>query len=91
MALTIEETLLGSFTGHNGAGAITLTGAKVGDVLVVIRNTSATSPGDYREFFEKTISVADQVQQTSTSDYSSITFDVVLVRPVTTAVVVTES
>jgi hypothetical protein len=55
-------------TGHNGAGAATATGAKVGDVvLAVIDLTDGTT---ITSGFEAAITVADQIQQTSATDYS---------------------
>lgn len=55
--------------GSNGAGAVTFTGAKVGDAVSNVANmgdgTDATSS------FESTVSVADQVQQTSVSNLSA--------------------
>ena len=53
-------------TGKNGAGACTMTGAKVGDkVICAISWTDGTDAGSV---FESTITVADQIQQSSASD-----------------------
>lgn len=53
-------------TGKNGAGACTMTGAKVGDkVICAISWTGGT---DAASLFESTITVADQLQQSSASD-----------------------
>ena len=52
--------------GLNGAGAVTVTGALVGDHIELVLNlTDAT---DATASFESTVSVAGQVQQTSASD-----------------------
>lgn len=47
------------------AGAITLTGAAVGDTVVSC--TDLTTPGDGSAKFETTISVANQIQQLAAS------------------------
>jgi hypothetical protein len=60
-------------TGSNGAGACTLTGARVGDqVEGIVRIDS--SPADASASFEATITVADQIQQSSASNLSAQTF-----------------
>lgn len=64
-------------TGRNGAGACTLTGAKVGDK--VIGNINLTDAADAKASFETTITVADQIQQSSASDLSTKKFAVTLV------------
>ena|SRR5258708_5471628 len=61
------------FTGSNGAGACTLTGANVGDNVEGIVRVDA-SPADNLANFESIISVANQIQQTSASNLSSQTF-----------------
>lgn len=62
------------FTGHNGTGAVTLTGTKVGDkVLMLVDLTDST---DGSASFEATITVNDQIQQTSASNLSAKTFTI---------------
>jgi hypothetical protein len=56
--------------GKNGTGAVTLTGAKVGD-LVIGAAQIGTTPGDAKSKFETVITVVDQIQQTSATDLSS--------------------
>lgn len=69
------------FTGKNGAGACTLTGAAVGDkVCGMIINETDISDGS--SSFESTITVADQIQQSSGSNLSAKQFTVMLIRPV---------
>jgi hypothetical protein len=62
--------------GRNGAGSITLTGAKVGDKVAgpgAAYNT--TTPGmAAAATFESTITVADQIQQVSASNLSASSF-----------------
>lgn len=62
------------FDGRNGAGAITLTGAAVGDrVLALIGVTTATGAmvvGTIPTQFEGTISVVNQIQQALAGDLS---------------------
>lgn len=64
--------------GSNGVGAITVTGAKVGDSVEMVINL--TSPADASSSFEASVSVAGQVQQTSASNLSGSTF-LFLVQP----------
>jgi hypothetical protein len=57
--------------GSNGAGAVTVTGTKVGDnVELVLDLTDAT---DVTSSFEATVSVAGQVQQTAVTNLSGKT------------------
>lgn len=55
--------------GKNGAGALTLTGAKVGDK---VRNAMQITDtiGDVTSSFESVITVADQIQQSAATDLS---------------------
>jgi hypothetical protein len=55
-------------SGNNGAGACTLTGAKVGDKVIGVINL--TDAADVKASYESTITVADQIQQTSATDLS---------------------
>lgn len=64
------------FTGHNLAGACTATGAKVGDKVVGIVNL--TTPASGTSLFEATITVADQIQQSSATDLSAKVFALLL-------------
>jgi hypothetical protein len=56
--------------GRNGAGALTLTGAKVGDRVAGVYNV--TTPGNSGANFETVITVADQIQQSSASNLSAV-------------------
>ncbi|MGY3393449.1 hypothetical protein ACVWW6_006040 [Bradyrhizobium sp. USDA 3311] len=53
----------------NGAGAVTLAGAVVGDVVESVVNL--TTPGDVTSSFESVISVAGQIQQTAATNLSA--------------------
>ncbi len=55
--------------GKNGAGALTLTGAAVGDKVIGVANL--TTPGDLKASFETTITVVNQIQQSSATDLSA--------------------
>jgi hypothetical protein len=63
--------------GHNGVGAVTLTGAKVGDVVIGVVNV--TDGASLSSSFESKITVADQIQQSSVSDLSTKKLSVLLV------------
>lgn len=64
--------------GHNGAGAATLTGAKVGDVVLGISNVTDHATLLPTTDFEAAITVNDQIQQVSASDLSLKTIVVLL-------------
>lgn len=55
-------------TASNGAGAVTLTGAVIGDTVENV--TNITTQGDVTSSFEATISVAGQIQQTAATNLS---------------------
>ncbi len=61
--LTGGSTFIKAVTGLSAAGAVTLTGAAVGDVVVSV--TNLTTPGDASSSFETTITVANQIQETA--------------------------
>lgn len=65
-------------TGHNGAGAVTLTGALHGSSVFEVANDGDFS--DLSSDFEATISTAGQIQQTSASDLSATTLDIALLQ-----------
>jgi len=69
-------------TGHNGAGACTATGLKIGDVVLVVSfakvpSAVATTQAGLTAF-ESTITVADQIQQTGAADLHLEAFDVLV-------------
>lgn len=70
----VQRMLTGQ--GHNGTGVATLTGAKVGDKVVGVSNV--TDHVTASASFETTITVADQIQQSSASDLSAKTIIVLL-------------
>jgi fibronectin-binding autotransporter adhesin len=55
--------------GKNGTGALTLTGALIGDAVVAVANL--TTPGDVKSSYEATVSVNGQIQQSSASNLSA--------------------
>lgn len=69
-----------SFTGKSGSGACTLTGAAVGDQVIGIAGLEAASIGGADALYEATITVADQIQQSSSNNLSANHYLVVL-RP----------
>lgn len=83
MSLSTNIVLTGSATGRNGTGAITLTGARVGDVVYCTPNTtdSFTNGNDQ---LETSISVDDEVQQVSSNNLTSVTWTIFLFRPIAT-------
>jgi hypothetical protein len=69
---------LSAFTGKNLAGACTLTGAKVGDVVAGV--VCITDGDDQAANFETTITVADEIQQSAASNLSTKKYTVLLVK-----------
>ena len=65
-----------AFTGKNGAGACTCTGAVVGDAVIGIVNITDVSTAT--SSFETTITVVDEIQQSSSSNLSTKKFAVIL-------------
>jgi hypothetical protein len=62
-------------TGLSAAGAVTLTGAVVGDVVSKVYDQNAANWVDVTADFEATISVANQIQETvSVSGHQIIVF-----------------
>lgn len=64
--------------GRNLAGAVTATGAAVGDRVVGVAGLTAGDLGDKSALFEATITVVDEIQQTSATDESENDYLVVL-------------
>lgn len=58
-------------TGRSGAGAITLTGAVVGDVVIGVAGLSAGALGAATASFETAITVVNQVQQSAAGNLSA--------------------
>ena len=69
---------LSAFTGKNGAGACTLTGAKVGDIVAGV--VCITDGDDQSANFETTITVVDEIQQSSASNLSTKKYSVFLIK-----------
>lgn len=68
----LNRVKLLSFTGRSGAGACTLTGAAVGDVVQGV--TGISTVGGAAASFETVITVVNQIQQTSASNLSAVTY-----------------
>jgi predicted secreted protein len=67
-----------TFTGKNGAGACTCTGAVVGDIVIALYATSGTYTGVPATDFETVITVNGQIQQIAVADLHLVTFAVKL-------------
>lgn len=61
--------------GRASAGALTLTGAKVGDVVAGVANV--TVPGDAKASFEAVITVANQIQQITGTSTNVLQFTLI--------------
>lgn len=60
-----------SFDGKNGAGACTAVGAVVGDKVLYVAGLTGGALGNASASYEATITVVDQIQQSSASDLSA--------------------
>jgi ABC-type uncharacterized transport system ATPase component len=78
-AVTVKMDII-SFAGRNGAGACTMTGVKAGDVVLTVTGTVAADVGDKASLFETTITVNDQIQQSSATDLSTKVFMALILR-----------
>ncbi|WP_175692953.1 hypothetical protein [Burkholderia ambifaria] len=65
-----------TFNGGTGAGPVTVAGLNVGDVMV------RCVPDGFTDGFEPVISVAGQIQQNASLDWSSVQFTAYLLRGV---------
>ena len=60
-----------AFAGAATAGACTATGLKVGDKILSVTGVAAGTVGTQAASFETAVTVADQIQQSSSSNLSS--------------------
>lgn len=83
---TIGATLLRvSVSGRNGAGAVSVTGLEVGDILLWSFFENAGPPPTYEppgSIFEARVTVADEIQQVFTNDLTGDNFTLILLRGV---------
>ena len=79
-SLDYVNVLSVQITGRNGLGSISVPGTKVGDSVLVQSGPSFIAPGS-ADSFETAISVADEIQQVSTADLTTNTFNIILLRP----------
>lgn len=75
----ISGTIQFSFNGRNGAGAVSVSGLKVGDKILRLTQSGTDYTAD-PTMMEWVISVDDQIQQISGGNLSTYAFDAVAVR-----------
>lgn len=80
MGVPIGTLSFTPFSGRNGSGSITVTGTKAGDLVAGIYYNNHWTPPYPSGVFESVITVDDQIQQLSASDFSSDTFTLVVFR-----------
>jgi hypothetical protein len=80
LAAVITKMDIISFAGHNGAGVCTMTGVKVGDVVLSVTGQVAADVGDKSSLFEAAITVNDQIQQSSATDLSTKVYMALILR-----------
>jgi hypothetical protein len=80
LAAMLQKLVLATFTGHNDAGACTLTGATTDSIVLCIANLSTPGITPTTDF-ETLISVVDQIQQSATDNNSAVNY-VILLAPV---------
>jgi hypothetical protein len=78
MSASICAILNAQVAGNNGAGAVSISGLNVGDIVVHV--VSVSGDGLYDGLFEPVVSVANELQQTSSENLSAVTLTVVLIR-----------
>lgn len=83
MSNTVTFPAIGraDFNGVNGAGAVSVPGLDVGDLVTFY----AQAPGGWQTpggIFEDVISVAGEIQQISSNDLSPYTFTILFLRAV---------
>jgi len=78
-AVTAKMDII-SFAGRNLAGACTATGLRVGDIVLSVTGQVAADVGDKSSLFEGTITVADQIQQSSATDLSTRVYMALILR-----------
>jgi hypothetical protein len=60
-----------TFSGHNLAGACTVTGVHANDLVVSVTGLAAGTEGDKSTSFESVVTVNDQIQQSAAADLSA--------------------
>lgn len=81
MSVTFPAIGRADFGGNNGAGSVSVPGLKVGDLVIFY----AQAPGGWQQpgaTFESVVSVADEIQQLSSSNLSGQNFTVLVLRAV---------
>lgn len=74
-ALLLASPLIVAQVGRASAGALTLTGVKVGDIVSGVANL--TVPGDAKASFESVITVAGQIQQITGTSTNVLQFIII--------------
>ena len=80
----LGQFMQSAFDGVSAAGACTLVGAAVGDLVVGVACITAGSLADNAANFESVITVVDEIQQSQAADRSSDDFVVTLYTPLLT-------
>lgn len=86
-AVAAASFVRASFNGRSGAGAISVPGLEVGDVVIWFA-LGASPPYEVADgqitstYIEGVVSVADELQQVLTSDFSSVTYNIICLRGV---------
>ena len=80
LGATLAKIDIISFVGKNLAGACTMTGVKAGDVVFSVTGQVAADVGDKSSLFEGTITVNDQIQQSSATDLSTKVYMALIYR-----------
>lgn len=75
MSVQASGLVTAQFTGNNGAGAISVPGLQVGDIVVAFQEGAGMVAQ-----FESSVSVADQLHQFGGGDMSAQTLHAILFR-----------
>lgn len=80
--INLSKLSLMTFSGRNGAGACTATGLAIGDLLLSVMDIDVGGGlGNAGSSFEATVTVNDQIQQSSATDLSTSEFIALVYRP----------
>jgi hypothetical protein len=79
---TTSETVIfrATWTGLNGAGAISIPGLQVGDRILQLVDSSPSIAGNPVNTVQLVVTVADQLHQNANGNLTSITYEAVFVR-----------
>lgn len=82
MSVNLTGIIQATFSGRSSAGAISAPGLEVGDILLWLGNAveGVVEPYHGGGLYEPVVSVADEIQQLSATDFSGQSWKAILFR-----------